>query len=238
MKKIYSRIYFVLLIINLTSCQLIFKEPSHNKKFEDQYSNDIEKINQSRNAQKLPEEDLTKLLTPTLQNDTGVDGSNSFDYVGMSHFGSTQKKYFPDFETYEQGKFSNPSDQFSPKIFEIGYNTYLNQPFTKSGVEFDFIEIPESDSFGIKSSPANKNYTLIPIRSLQDSIDTINKSKTAEDIEFSKKLIADKKFLIRKKNLERYNENDEYVKFFEKSINDPKNINVASQNINPQKDLQ
>ena len=237
MKKICFRIYFLLLSINLTSCQLIFNEPSHNKKFEDQYSDEMEKINQSRNAKPSPKEDLEKLLTPTLQNDTGQDGSNSFDYVGMSYLGSTQKKYFPDYETYEQGKFSNPSDQFSPKIFEIGYNTYLNQPFTKSGVEFDFIEIPEFDSFGIKSSPANKNYTLIPIRSLQDSIDIINKSKTAEDIEFSKKLIAEKKFLIRKKNLERFNENDEYVKFFEKSI-DSKSVNVASQNINPQKDLQ
>jgi hypothetical protein len=237
MKKIYSRIYFALLIINLTSCKLIFKETSHNKKFEDQYSDDIEKIKQSRNAQTSPKEDLEKLLTPTLQNDTNLDGSNSFDYVGMSHFGSNQKKYFPDYETYEQGKFSNPSDQFSPKIFEISYNTYLNQPFTRSGVEFDFIEIPESDSFGIKSSSTNKNYTLIPMRSLQDSIEIINKSKTAEDIEFSKKLIVDKKFLIRKKNLERFNENDEYVKFFEKSI-DSKSINVASQNINPQKDLQ
>jgi hypothetical protein len=237
MKKIYYKIYFSLLIINLTSCQLIFKEPSHNKKFEDQYSNDIEKINKSRNMQATPEEDLEKLLTPTLQNDTNSDGANSFDYVGISHFGSNQKKYFPDNETYEHGKFSNPSDQFSPKIFEIGYNTYLNQPFTKSGVEFDFIEIPESDSFGIKSSPDNKNYTLIPIRSLQDSIDIMNKSKTAEDIEFSKKLIVDKKSLIRKKNLERYNENDEYVKFFEKSI-ESKSINVASQTISPQKDLQ
>jgi hypothetical protein len=151
MKRIYSRIYFALLIINLTSCQLIFKETSYNKKFEDQYSDDIEKIKQSRNAQTSPKEDLEKLLTPTLQNDTNLDGSNSFDYVGMSHFGSNQKKYFPDYETYEQGKFSNPSDQFSPKIFEISYNTYLNQPFTRSGVEFDFIEIPESDSFGIKS---------------------------------------------------------------------------------------
>ena len=237
MKKIYYRIYFLLLIISLTSCQLISEQSPLNRKFKKQYSNDIKKINKSRNMQATPKEDLAKLLTPTLQTNTDSDKANSFDYVGMSHFGSNQKKYFPDYETYEQGKFSNPSDQFSPKIFEIGYNTYLNQPFTKSGVEFDFIEIPESDSFGIKSSPANKNYTLIPIRSLQDSIDIINKSKTAEDIEFSKKLIADKKFLIRKKNLERYNENDEYVKFFEKSI-DSKSINVASQNINPQKDLQ
>ena len=78
---------------------------------------------------------------------------------------------------------------------------------------------------------------MIPIRSLQDSIEIMNKSKTAEDIEFSKKLIVDKKFLIRKKNLDRYNENDEYVKFFEKSI-DSKNINVASQTNSPQKDLQ
>ena len=75
------------------------------------------------------------------------------------------------------------------------------------------------------------------MQSLQDSIDIINKSKTAEDIEFSKKLIVDKKALIRKKNLERYNENDEYVKFFEKSL-ESKNVNVATQNINPQKDIQ
>ncbi len=175
MKKIYSRIYFSLLIINLTSCQLIFEESSHNKKFEDQYSDDIEKINQSRNPQTLPKEDLETLLKPTLQDDLGLDGTNSFDYVNISHFGSTQKKHFPDYETYEQGKFSSPANQFSPKIFEIGYNTYLNQPFTKSGVEFDFIEIPESDSFGIKSSSTNKNYTLIPMQSLQDSIDIINK---------------------------------------------------------------
>jgi hypothetical protein len=237
MKKIYSRIYFSLLLINLTSCQLFFDQSPLNKKFKDRYSAEIEKINKSRNMQASPKEDLEKLLTPSSQTDNDSDGANSFDYVGISHFGSNQKKYFPDYETYEQGKFSNPSDQFSPKIFEIGYNTYLNQPFTKNGVEFDFIEIPESDSFGIKSSPDNKNYTLIPIRSLQDSIDIMNKSKTAEDIEFSKKLITDKKFLIRKKNLERYNENDEYVKFFEKSI-DSKNINVASQTISPQKDLQ
>ena len=176
MKKIYYRIYFSLIIISLTSCQLISEQSPLNRKFKKQYSSDIKKINESRNAQATPKEDLAKLLTPTLQDNNDSDGANSFDYVGMSHFGSNQKKYFPDYETYEQGKFSNPSDQFSPKIFEIGYNTYLNQPFTKSGVEFDFIEIPEFDSFGIKSSPANKNYTLIPIRSLQDSIDIINKS--------------------------------------------------------------
>ena len=91
MKKIYSRIYFSLLIINLTSCHLISEQSPLNRKFKDRYSNDIEKINKSRNMQTSPKEDLEKLLTPTLQNDTGLDGSNSFDYVGISHFDSNQK---------------------------------------------------------------------------------------------------------------------------------------------------
>ena len=230
MRKIYFIIYFLLLTLPLESCQ--FNEDPSNKQFKKKYNKQIKEINKERdNPQK--KDPLTKnidqLLNPPEQDNNFSSKANSFDYVGINHFGSNQKKYFPDYETYEQSKFSGPESRFSPKIFEIGYNTYLNQPFAVSGVEFDFIEIPEYDSFGIKSSSSNKNYTLVPIQSLQEAIKTINQAKTAEDIEFSKKLIVDKKSLIRRKNLSRNNDNIEYVKLFEKTSN---NIETAEKKIN------
>jgi hypothetical protein len=225
MRKIYLTIYFLFITLTLNSCQIPFLEPKNNKRFEKIYSKDIERINQERTPkEKNSVNDLSTMLIPSLQNQRGSNDTNSFDYVEISHIGEEkQEKYYPDFETYEYGKYSNPSNAFSPKIFEIGYNTYLNKPFSVSGVEFDFIDIPEVDSFGIKSSSGNKNYTLVPIQSLQEAIRIINQSRTEEDIEFSKKLIVEKKSLLRKKDLLRNNEGNEYAKFFE---NDPNNKNI------------
>ena len=229
MKKIYSKIYFFLIALSLNSCQNELDQSYNNKRFEKIYSKDVARINREReyNEKKLDSEALKTLITPSSQDQRISDVTNSFDYVDISYIGSKkQEKIFPNYETYENGKFSNPANAFSPKIFEIAYNTYLNQPFTKNGVEFDFIEIPESDSFGVKSSSSDKNYTLIPIQSLQEAIKTINQTRTEEDIEFSKRLIVDKKSLLRKKNMLRFEEDNSYIKFFEKEAS---NFNLATQ---------
>ncbi len=221
MKKNIFFIYFLLLTLSLNSCQ--FNEDPNNKFFNKKYSKKVKEINKERDVSLKKNElvnNLDKLLKPSEQDDNFPSKSNSFDYVDIAPFGSNQKKYFPDYETYEQSKFSGPESKFSPKIFEIGYNTYLNQPFVVSGVEFDFIEIPEIDSFGIKSSSRSKNYTLVPIQSLQEAIKIINQTKTAEDIEFSKKLIVDKKSLMRKKNLPNIEDKNEYIKLSETSKDD------------------
>lgn len=230
MKKIYLTIYFLFIALVLNSCQIPFIESKNDKRFEEIYSKDVDRINRERTSkEKDSAKDLSKMLAPSSQDQRASNDTNSFDYVEISYIGSKkQEKYYPDFETYEFGKYSNPSNAFSPKIFEIGYNTYLNKPFSVSGVEFDFIDIPELDSYGVKSSSGDKNYTLIPIQSLQDAIIIINKSRTDEDIEFSKKLIADKKTLLRKKNTLRYNDSNEYTKFFEKT-SEVNNIKIAEE---------
>jgi hypothetical protein len=233
MRKIYLTIYFLSITIALNSCQSPLDQAYNNKKFEKIYSKDVNRINSERvfNEKENAQENLNTLLTPSSQEQRTSSVTNSFDYVDISQIGAKkQEKYFPDYETYEHGKFSNPNNAFSPRIFEISYNTYLNQPFSRSGVEFDFIDIPEVDSFGIKSSSGNKNYTLVPIQSLQDAIKIINQSRTEEDLEFSKKLIVDKKILLRKKNSLRNNEGSEYVKFFENS-SDVSNIKIASEEV-------
>lgn len=219
------------MIFILSSCNLTIFNDKKNSRFEKIYSKEVEKINRER---ELKNEDNAKnfndiLTTPSQQDQVTSNDSNSFDYVDISYIGAKkQEKYYPDFETYEFGKNSQPSNAFSPKIFEIGYNTYLNKPFSVSGVEFDYIDIPELDSFGVRSSSGNKNYTLVPIQSLQEAIKVINQARTEEDIEFSKKLIVDKKNLLRKKNSLRNNDDKDYAKFFEKS-SEVNNINVAKE---------
>ena len=84
------------------------------------------------------------------------------------------------------------------------------------------------DSFGVKSSSGNKNYTLVPIQSLQEAVKIINQTRSEEDIEFSKRLIVVKKSLLRKKNISRYEEGNSYVKFFEQTT-EANNNNLATQ---------
>lgn len=230
MKKIYLTIYFLFITLVLNSCQIPLIETKNDKRFEEIYSKDVDRINRERTSKEKDSlKDLSKMLVPSSQDQRASDVTNSFDYVEISNIGSKKpEKYYPDYETYEYGKYSNPSNSFSPKIFEIGYNTYLNKPFSVSGVEFDFIDIPELDSYGVKSSSSDKNYTLIPIQSLQEAIKIINQSRSEEDIEFSKKLIVEKKTLLRKKNSLRNNEGNEYTKFFEKN-SEVNNIKIAEE---------
>jgi len=231
MEKIYFTIYFFFTILILSSCNLPYFENEKNSRFEKNYSKEVDRINRERDLKNGNNaENFNDILTtPSQQNQITSNESNSFDYVDISHFGANkQEKYYPDYETYEFGKNSLPSNAFSPKIFEIGYNTYLNEPFSVSGVEFDYIDIPETDSFGVKSSSRDKNYTLVPIQSLQEAIRIINQTKNEDDIEFSKKLIVEKKNLLRKKNSLRNDEENEYTKFLNRS-SEANNIKVAKE---------
>ena len=236
MKKIYWAIYF-LLFFSTQSCN--FSYDSGDKQFKERYSKQVKEINKEREdsfAKNSLVNNMDNLLNPMEQEDNFPNKANNFDYVDIAHFGSNKKKYFPDYEVYEHSKLSGPESQFSPKIFEIGYNTHLNQPFSVSGVEFDFIDIPESDSFGVKSSSSNKNYTLVPIKSIQEAIKAINQSRTVDDVEFSKKIIVEKKILLRKKNLLNNDEKNDYVKLFEQASNN--NEKPEKKIENSQKNLQ
>ena len=215
---------------------------SENETFQRKFGYQIEKIKRER-TQSLPEKSSKNNLDPTQssnlfvpisQSDMGQDKSNSFDYVDISHIGSKQpQQHFPNYETYQQGIANNPDKDLSPRIFEISYNTYLNPPFDESSQEFDFIEIPETDSFGVKSSASYKNYTLVPLNSIQNAINTINLSKTVEDVEFSKKMIVEKKALLRRKKLDRFQEKNQYVKFFQDQSNQASNKATENDLINP-----
>ncbi|MFM7702920.1 MAG: hypothetical protein ACKO6C_05640, partial [Alphaproteobacteria bacterium] len=64
----------------------------------------------------------------------------------------------------------------------------------------------------------DKRYNLVPIASLQNAVKTIVESRSDDDLEISRKLIAEKKGLLRKKQLEFYKEKKDYIKFFENNL--------------------
>jgi hypothetical protein len=227
------KITIILFLLFLTSClgpedQNFFAGDEINKNFEKKFGSQIEEIKMGRaieevdkGSEALNSKDPNNLFSPEGQFENGDNISNSFDYVDKSYFGSPQpKQFFPSYETYQQGLSNNPNQSLSPKIFEISYNVFLNPPFNNLGEEFDYIEIPKVDAFGVKSSSYNKNYTLIPIRSLEKAIAQINKSRTPEDIEFSKKIIAERKAIIRNKKLNNFQEKNQFVRYYESSIID------------------
>lgn len=247
--KRYCCLLFLLITTITTSCSRPTPSPelnfSQNDVFEKKFGNEIAKIKNERKLQEanaqngdpLNPKNANNFFSPNFQYDNSQDKSNSFNYVDISYLGSQQpKQHFPDYETYQQGATSMPNNGLSPRVFEISYNTYLNPPFSNSGEEFDVIDIPEVDSFGVRSSSNNKNYTLVPIESVRNAVKTINDSKTLEDMEFSKKIIAEKKVLLRRKKLDRYQEKNQYVKFFQNSAvqannqtkDDPLDLNFDS----------
>lgn len=232
MQKKYRWLFFLLILICSSCSNHQEFNFSDNSNFEKKFGNQVELINSERNFQQNSSSNNSDTLDPTnavnlnipiFQNENNDDKSNSFNYVDISHFGMAQpRQYFPNYETYQQGARNNPNSNLSPRIFEISYNTYLNQPFDESGKDFDMIDIPEIDSYGVRSSSNNKNYNLVPIKSLQNAVKTINDSKTIDDIEFSKKIIVEKKVLLRRKKLDRFQEKNQYVKFFQDSSSQAK----------------
>lgn len=231
--KSIIKINIILVLLFLSSCLKtsdvnFFAGEEINKNFEKKFGPQIEEIKMGRAIEEFdqgPEalnpKNANNLFSPENQFENGNNISNSFDYVDKSYFGSPQpKQFFPSYETYQHGLNNNPNQGLSPKIFEISYNIFLNPPFNNLGEEFDYINIPKIDAFGVRSSSNNKNYTLVPIKSLEKAIAQINKSRTEEDIEFSKKIIAERKTLIRNKKLNRFQEKNQYVRYYESSILD------------------
>jgi hypothetical protein len=218
------KITLIFIAIFFTSSCLSPKETNFfvgdeiNENFQKKFGDKVQAIKVDRSLDQTAKKpdiviDVNNFTLPESQYDTGDNISNSFDYVDISYLGSPNpKQFFPSYETYQQGFLNNPDQVLSPKIFEISYNTFINPPFNNLGEEFDYINIPEVDAFGVRSSSANKNYTLVPIQSLETAISQINNSRSQEDIEFTKKIIAERKALIRNKKLNKYQEKNQFVR--------------------------
>lgn len=86
-------------------------------------------------------------------------------------------------------------------MFDLVYNPTINAPFVVSGLEFDTINIPERDYYGIASTLNDKRYVLAGNHVLQRNIDELIRRQSAEDIEFSEILIKEQRQLKKQQKL-------------------------------------
>lgn len=194
---------FPILPFLLSSC-ISNSLPTTNQYFQKKYGEQVNKIKAERTPSKEMQKDL---LVPQAFGqyesgaaaDPSLPNSEYYAYVDVSKFGEKfPQKYLPDGEAYEQNRARSPSNSLPPDVFEVSYNIGIHPPFRKVGAEFDGINIPESDIYGVKTKALEKPYLLVGNNSLQKNIDHIEAARTAEDVEFSEILMKEQKQLRRK----------------------------------------
>lgn len=175
-----------------------------NESFAKKYQEEVDRINQQRTiSQKEAKSEIKFSKPPTSQEIVEELGSKAeyYPYSDISLIGDAPRDaILPNRETYELSKNRDPSNSMPPNIFEINYNLGLYPPFHKIGAEFDAINIPGADAFGVPTELKSKKYLLIGSNSLQRSIDSISAEKTKDNVDITKMLVAEKKKILRKNN--------------------------------------
>ncbi len=172
-----------------------------NKIFEKKYGAEVLKIQ----AERTPPKEKPQMMHSSPPSAAEVQeilarDQDFYPYVDIAKFGEKfPQSYAPNAETYEQLRAANPSNSLPPNIFEVTYNTALYPPFQRIGAEFDTIQVPVADVYGVKTAMSDKAYLLAGGDAMKRSIDLINNEKTAQDVEISEVLIKEKKRLERER---------------------------------------
>lgn len=226
--KNFSLKFLILLILfPLFSCS---SDLDVNEAFQEKYGKQIDKMR----AKRTPTKDMS-VKTPrsfssfSIEEDTDFSSAADIDYyayVDVSKFGDrTPKVFLPNGQIYEQSAMRGPANSLPPNIFDVTYQTGLYPPFQKIGAEFDQIEVPERDAYGVKTKVYDKSYLLAGNNSLQKNIDNIQASRTPQDIENSKILISEQRQLRRKRKIIKiFGENSLEIASLEKPQEEAKEV--------------
>lgn len=180
-----------------------------NEEFNKKYHKEVTKYREKRTVPESVKNQSIISRPPTKEEiEAAVRNSSDqsyYAYVNVSEFGEDQtpKQHFPDGEVYELTKANNPSNKLPPNMFKITYYTRVHSPFRYSGAEFDAIDIPKRDAYGVNTRLSKKTYLLAGRNSLQKNVDNIHQGRTNEDIEMSHTLIKEKKQLKRRQEMVR-----------------------------------
>jgi hypothetical protein len=173
-----------------------------NKNFEKKFSKDVEKINLDRTSDSTVGK-VTVMQSPSPA-EVNAQNRDYYPYVDVNKFNDRPPEiYLPNGESYEQTKALNPSNSLPEDMFEISYNLGLYPAFRRAGAEFDRIEIPPQDAYGVKTKLSDKSYLLAGNDSMQKAVDQINTQKSAQDIANSQILISERKALRRKQQIQK-----------------------------------
>jgi hypothetical protein len=182
------------------------KLPDSNEIFNEKYGKEIERIKKNRlSSQKKIE------ITPNTPR-------NNFTSPIKEDRSTYSNKNVRDFgEVYSSIQFLNQATankNFSSEIemFENNYYSAIQFPFQRIGKEFDVIDIPPQDAYGVETEMNDKEYLYISKKLLQNNIDEINQNKDSTHIKNSKILISEQDENQRKEKMKK-NFGDDYQDF-------------------------
>lgn len=208
--------FLLFMLIALQSCSSSTNHDDANLEFERRFGGDVSKINALRSppprqsAANFDENFVAK--KPKNNNDRfagpdellGVAGAQRYSSaaVDTAKFSLKQEENFsPDQQTLAAGNASDQKNKLPDDMFDLTYNLGVHPPFVVSGIEFDKIEIPERDYYGIASTLNDKRYLLAGNQILQKNIDDLIQSQNKEDISISEILIKEQKQLKKQQKL-------------------------------------
>jgi len=210
-----KNIIVLFLISFLFSC---VSSPDVNFVFEQEYGQEIEQIKKMRaNVDVKDPNQVFEFVPPNAQEvlNEQVEKNSYVPFSDVRKFGeSPQSTYLPAAEVYEQTK-KGSQNQLLPDMFYISYGTDLHSSFQRIGVEFDAIDIPQEDAYGVKTEMSQKTYLLAGNDSLKGSVDEINNSRKKEDYEISEILIKEQKQINRRNKMARIFGSDKGIQVVE-----------------------
>ena len=209
LKKITS--FCWLLLLFFSSCYYENQALKGNKSFKKKFAKEIKSINKDRISQNKSDTMATNFETPYAQFYFPQDENElTFDYyIGSVYFGQPfPERSFPYYENYqfEQGLASDPN-----RIFEISYNSTGSKPFHRIGLEFDSINVPVADKYGVPIDDNNKNYLFSQNSALQENISNIKKQQNTAQNVISQKLIEEKRELLYQNQIKEYLKKDQLL---------------------------
>ncbi len=212
--SIHSKIlYSVLIGLFLSSCQYYqgSKLPDVNADFKKSYGSDIQRFQLERELQynEAVKIQTTQIAQNAASQPKDVDirpsdiVSSDGTYIDVSRIKIrrpedilSERNFYDDSARSLQ---SLPSD-----MFEVAYNTSLYPAFVVRGAEFDSIEIPDVDWYGVKTSLGDKQYLLAGNDSLQKNVDSISQNRSQDDVAVSKQMIKEREAVRREKKMNRF----------------------------------
>jgi hypothetical protein len=216
----------LIILVALTFLFSCSKENKYNANFEKKYKDQVDLINKQRRSPLIEN-------APQANKVINVTEKDYTQYVDINQFDVPLKEYLPNREVYDNLSQANPSNSLPKNIFELSYNLGTHVPFSTKGQEFDLIEIPANDSYGIATNASEKEYLLASIESVQESIDLINSQRSESDIAISKSIIAETKDLIRKNKTKKILANDHEQNLANLEIDQQiKQENILKKNLN------
>ena len=202
-----------------------------NQDFEKKFGKEVDKIKSQRQPDRNSNKEIMFSSPPTKEEVAiAANGdSNYYPYFDTEKFGeSAPKNYLPNGEFYEASRINNPSNSLSSNIFEVTYETTPHPPFQKVGKEFDWINIPDSDIYGVSTNMAEKSYMVAGVDAVNKSINFIKSQRSDDDLSDSDILIKEKKALKRQKRIASLSDDDFTIKETKVEDNIEKNDKKSS----------